>query len=666
MKYFTKAQIEEIRKQLATESVKDTDLPPAHALQGDELVAIVQDSINKKVGVRTLIHDFLPDDIAYGQDGESAYQIAVDHGYVGSEEQWLASLKGAKGDKGDTGATGPAGATGATGAQGPQGPQGPQGEKGDPGDSSQYVLPTANASRLGGIKIGAGLDIAPDGTASVTSTYTLSPASTDNLGGIRIGHQSVGDDDYPVMLDSSNKAYVVVPGGGGGGGGVSYLKLLTDVEHNASGVLRADSTAVQNGDALVYNSTLSKWVAGVVSGGGGGGYIGTTSVQTEYQPQDLTGIKSVKLTSSSSKFEWDDTNSAWHFYGNLYADGWVAAGGIGSGGGGGGGSYSAGAGIDITSGTISVVPASASTLGGIKVGTGLSIDGNGVLTATGGGGGSTVALSNVASTGNRIATITIDGTPVDLKTGLAWENYNDTNKTVKLTLNGTSYVLCVNGYSAGGGGVASESDPVFTASAAYDISSSDIDNWNAKTSNVGTITGITMNGASKGTSGVVDLGTVLTSHQTIYKLTLSAGSFTAGEWTPTSSNGSFNVPTTLDHIADGSSRKLADYVTLGTSQEITGAKTFKTSDVTLRAIDLVPYSNNTCCIGTSSYRFGDYYGVDANLSGDLTMGSSSSISIGPATISYDSSNKAICISGTDGGSTIGFYCDGFVAAGGVA
>lgn len=35
------------------------------------------------------------------------------------------------------------------------------------------------------------------------------------------------------------------------------------------------------------------------------------------------------------------------------------------------------------------------------------------------------------------------------------------------------------------------------------------------TSNVGTITGITMNDASKGTSGVVDLGTVITSHQDI-------------------------------------------------------------------------------------------------------------------------------------------------------
>lgn len=33
-----------------------------------------------------------------GADGKSAYQIAVDNGYVGTEEQWLVSLKGAKGD----------------------------------------------------------------------------------------------------------------------------------------------------------------------------------------------------------------------------------------------------------------------------------------------------------------------------------------------------------------------------------------------------------------------------------------------------------------------------------------------------------------------------------------------------------------------------------------
>ena len=42
-----------------------------------------------------------------GQDGKSAYEIAVENGDMsGSEEAWLASLKGEKGDTGNTGATG--------------------------------------------------------------------------------------------------------------------------------------------------------------------------------------------------------------------------------------------------------------------------------------------------------------------------------------------------------------------------------------------------------------------------------------------------------------------------------------------------------------------------------------------------------------------------------
>lgn len=47
-----------------------------------------------------------------GEDGESAYETAVRLGYVGTESEWIASLKG------DTGATGAAGQNGATGAPG--------------------------------------------------------------------------------------------------------------------------------------------------------------------------------------------------------------------------------------------------------------------------------------------------------------------------------------------------------------------------------------------------------------------------------------------------------------------------------------------------------------------------------------------------------------------
>ena len=60
-----------------------------------------------------------------GVDGESAYEIAVGNGFVGTEEEWLASLVGPTGADGATGPTGADGATGPTGADGATGPTGP-------------------------------------------------------------------------------------------------------------------------------------------------------------------------------------------------------------------------------------------------------------------------------------------------------------------------------------------------------------------------------------------------------------------------------------------------------------------------------------------------------------------------------------------------------------
>ena len=46
-----------------------------------------------------------------GQDGKSAYQIALDNGFVGSQEQWLESLKGKDGTNGEDGKNGENGKT---------------------------------------------------------------------------------------------------------------------------------------------------------------------------------------------------------------------------------------------------------------------------------------------------------------------------------------------------------------------------------------------------------------------------------------------------------------------------------------------------------------------------------------------------------------------------
>jgi Collagen triple helix repeat (20 copies) len=84
-----------------------------------------------------------------GIDGESAYEIAVANGFVGTEAAWLASLKGATGDTGATGATGatgPQGPAGATGATGPAGAKGDTGAGVPTGGTTGQILSKVNAT----------------------------------------------------------------------------------------------------------------------------------------------------------------------------------------------------------------------------------------------------------------------------------------------------------------------------------------------------------------------------------------------------------------------------------------------------------------------------------------------------------------------------------------
>lgn len=96
----------------------------------------------------------------------SAYGIARKHGYTGTEEEWLAGLKGEagpQGEKGDPGAKGDKGDTGATGAQGEPGP------KGDPGENATDAQVSAAAD--------AWLTAHPEATTTVQDG-TVTPAKT--------------------------------------------------------------------------------------------------------------------------------------------------------------------------------------------------------------------------------------------------------------------------------------------------------------------------------------------------------------------------------------------------------------------------------------------------------------------------------------------------------
>ena len=68
-----------------------------------------------------------------GSAGKSAYELAREAGFKGTQEEWLDSLIGPKGDIGPQGPKGDKGPKGDIGPQGPQGDIGPQGPKGDKG-----------------------------------------------------------------------------------------------------------------------------------------------------------------------------------------------------------------------------------------------------------------------------------------------------------------------------------------------------------------------------------------------------------------------------------------------------------------------------------------------------------------------------------------------------
>lgn len=71
-----------------------------------------------------------------GYDGLSAYDVATRNGFVGDESEWLASLKG---EKGDQGIQGEQGIQGVQGEQGIQGETGQKGDTGDAGLSAYDI-----------------------------------------------------------------------------------------------------------------------------------------------------------------------------------------------------------------------------------------------------------------------------------------------------------------------------------------------------------------------------------------------------------------------------------------------------------------------------------------------------------------------------------------------
>lgn len=142
----------------------------------------------------------------------SAYGIAVKHGFKGTEEEWLASLRGPQGETGApftydmftpeqllalTGPQGPQGPTGPTGAAGPQGVQGNQGIQGPQGERGPQG-PRGEQGPQG-----------PRGVSVAVETEGLFYFSVDDSGHLLLTYTGNEAPDFEIDEDTGHLIYTV-------------------------------------------------------------------------------------------------------------------------------------------------------------------------------------------------------------------------------------------------------------------------------------------------------------------------------------------------------------------------------------------------------------------------------------------------------------------------
>ena len=129
-------------------------------------------------------NDFTPEQLLAlkgenGIDGKSAYQLAVEKGFAGTEAEWIASLKGETGPIGPQGEIGPQGLKGETGATGPQGIQGPKGDN--------YQITEADYAAI------AGMVSVPSKTSELTNDSNF-------ITEVKLNGESVVNEDGSIDL----------------------------------------------------------------------------------------------------------------------------------------------------------------------------------------------------------------------------------------------------------------------------------------------------------------------------------------------------------------------------------------------------------------------------------------------------------------------------------
>ena len=189
---------------------------------------------------------------------------------------------------------------------------------------------------------------------------------------------------------------------------------------------------------------------------------------------------------------------------------------------------------------------------------------------------------------------------------------------------------------------AEETDPIFSASAAAGITSNDIQNWNNKTSSIGTITGVSVNGTSIATSGVANITSVPAS---ILTGTIPNG---VTATTQTQSDNSTKIATTayVDTAIGNLPEPMVFKGSLGTGGTITALPTAAASNEghTYKVIKNGTYAGQAAKVGDTFISTGSRWELIP--SGDEPSGTVTSITLNATSPIAIDNNAAITTSGT--------------------
>ena len=182
------------------------------------------------------------------------------------------------------------------------------------GGGGSYTLPTATASRLGGIKVGSGLTVENDGTLSTSGgTYEIPVASQNTLGGIKVG--------TGLAVDSGGTLSV----SGGTGGDFNKLMAVSDFPESAE---TGDVGAIYQPSGYTYPEgvTFEKGSFGP-NGEDGGRFVMDPTYLTGYTPDNMLFLGTVVPLEGSYngqrvdlRVQYEDDGGSYYFGAIFFGD----------------------------------------------------------------------------------------------------------------------------------------------------------------------------------------------------------------------------------------------------------------------------------------------------------------------------------------------------------